>query len=402
MHPERDTSGWATIFVLSVTQALSQSGSALGITVTALTGAYLADRQDLATVPLALQFLATTVAAVPAALLMGRFGRRAGFSAGQAIGATSALVAAYGVLHGQFWLFAAASMGIGVHDAFWRQLRFAATEAVDEQNQARAISYVLAGGLVAALAGPWLAVQTRDLFSPVLFAGCYVALAGLAAAAFLVLQGARFAAPAADLRRGKSRSLTTICRQPLFVIAVMSAAFGYGSMVLVMTSTPSAIVGCGLRFADAAFVVQWHVLAMFVPSFVSGNLINRFGVLRIICAGALLNLVGISANIVGVALENFWLGLVAVGVGWNFMFVGGTSLLAAICRHEERVKVQAFNDFLVSGAVAAAGLLSGVLYSTFGWVAVNGAVAVPMALMIAAIGQLMVRRISTAGLRSGN
>jgi len=395
VDPESNRRGWITIFVLSVTQALSQSGSTMVMTVTALTGAYLADGSAVATLPLALQFLAMMAATVPASVLMRRYGRRTGLSAGQAVGAVSALVAAYGILHGQFLLFAAGSMGIGIHNAFWQQLRFAATETVVERYHARAISYVLAGGIVAAVAGPWLAVQTRDLLSPVLFAGCYVALAGLNLAAILVLQGARFDRPAAREGGGNGRSLAAVSRQPAFMVAVGSAALGNGSMFLVMTVTPLAMVNCGLEFGDAAFVIQWHVLAMFVPSFFTGNLINRIGVYPVIAAGALLNLLAMSANISGVALENFWFGLVAIGTGWNFMFIGGTTLLAEICRPEERFKVQALNDFLVFGTVAASGFLSGSLYSALGWVAVNVALGMPLLAFLAVIALSMVRHAAT-------
>ncbi len=393
--PEGGRRGWATIFVLSLTQALSQSGAVMVTTVTALTGLYLADNPALATLPMALQFVGTTVATIPAALSMGRFGRRIGYSAGQAIGAASAFVAVYSILHGQFWLFAAASLGIGVHNAFWQQLRFAATESVGARHRARAISYVLAGGIVAAVAGPWLAVQTRELLSPVLFAGSYAAVAGLGLTAILVLQLARFEKPVAKENRNKGRPLAAITRQPVFVVAVMSAALGNGSMILVMTSTPLAVIGQGFGFGDAAFIVQWHVLAMFAPSFITGHLINRFGVLRIICAGAVLSAVTMAANISGTGLENFWVGLVAIGIGWNFMFIGGTTLLAGTHRPEERARVQALNDFTVFGTVAAASFLSGSLYSAFGWITVNGALAIPIALILVAIGLLAVRRAAT-------
>jgi MFS family permease len=396
-HAEAHPRGWANIFILSAAQAMSQSGAAMVITVTALTGTYLAERPALATVPLAMQFVGTAMGTVPAALLMGRFGRRIGFSLGQAIGTLGALVATYAVLKDQFWLFGAGSMAIGVHNAFWQQLRFAAIETVEEHHRARAISYVLAGGIVAAVAGPWLAVQTRELFSPVLFAGCYTALAGLTLVTIVTLQGVRFAKPAPRADRNRGRPLGVIARQPVFITAAMAAALGYGAMTLVMTSTPLAVVACGLGFGNAAFVIQSHVLAMFVPSFFTGNLINRFGVQRIILAGVLLNVVTMAANISGVHLANFWLGLVAIGVGWNFMFIGGTTLLAESCRPEERPKVQALNEFLVFGTVASASLLSGSLYSTFGWAAVNAALVLPVGLILTALAVSMLRRVAANG-----
>jgi MFS family permease len=391
-QPEARPRGWGNILILSAAQAMSQSGAAMVITVTALTGTYLAAQPALVTLPLALQFVGTTAGTVPAALLMGRFGRRIGFSLGQAIGALSALVATYAILQDDFWLFAASSLGIGVHNAFWQQLRFAAFETVDERHQARAVSYVMAGGIVAAIAGPWLAVQTREFFAPILFAGCYAALAALSLATIMALQGVRFAKPTPKADRNKGRPLAEIARQPSFITAALSAALGYGAMSLVMTSTPLAVVACGLGFDNAAFVIQWHVLAMYLPSFFTGNLINRFGVRRIIFVGVVLNAIAMAANLSGLELINFWFGLVAIGVGWNFMFIGGTTLLAESCKPEERPKVQALNEFLVFGTVTCASFLSGSLYSSFGWATVNGALILPIGLTLAALGVLALRR----------
>ncbi len=394
-HTEVRPQGWLNVFILSLTQAMSSSGSAMVVTVTALTGTYLADNPALVTLPLALQFVGTTAATVPAALLMGRFGRRLGFSFGQAMGILGSLISTYAILEGDFWLFAAGAVFIGIHNAVWQQLRFAAIEAVDAPRRARAISYVLAGGIVAAVAGPWLAVHTRELFSPILFAGCYAAHAVVCLATILVLQGARIPKPPPRADRSQGRPLAVIARKPVFVTAAMSAALGYGAMSLVMTSTPLAIVGCGLGFENAAFIIQWHVLAMYVPSFFTGNLITRFGVTRIILAGVLLNGVAMAANLSGLSLVNFWVGLVALGVGWNFMYTGGTTLLGEACEPEERPKVQALNELLVAGTVTCASFLSGSLYSTFGWVVVNGAMVLPITLILVALAVLALRRTST-------
>lgn len=388
----RDRRGWPTVLVLSASQALSQSGQTMVMTVTALTGAYLSDMPALATLPLALQFLGMMIATIPASLLMKRLGRRAGFSLGQAIGAAAALVAAYGILQGSFWLFAAGSMGIGAHNAFWQHLRFAATEAVSENKRARAVSYVLLGGVVAALVGPWLAAHTREYFAPILFAGCYVALAGLSGVNILLLQTARFEAPDAGAQAGSGRPLREIARQPAFVMAVVSAAGGYGAMIFVMTATPLAMAGCGLGFGDMAFVIQWHVLGMYVPSFCTGRVIDRIGAERTIGIGILLIVIAMSANLSGLVLENFWVGLVAVGVGWNFMFISGTTLLTHTYRPEERAKVQALNEFVVFGTVSAASLSSGALFAAFGWTAVNAALALPLLLILAVLSRSMLRR----------
>ena len=383
--PQRE---WTSVLILSASQALSMTGSTLVLTVTALTGASLTDDAAMATLPLALQFVGTMAATIPASLLMGRVGRCQGFSIGQAIGCVFALISAYAICQGDFWLFAVGSAGLGVHNAFWQYLRFAASEAVSPPKRARAISYVLAGGVVAAVAGPWLATHSRDLLTPVLFAGSYAVLAGLCAATILLLQTARFRSPEHVESKHGGRPLMEIVRTPIFITAVLSSAFGYGVMILVMTATPLAMVGHGFHFSDAAFVIQWHVLGMFVPSFFTGKLIDRFGVTAIITVGVFLNLGAMILNLSGVTLENFWIALVLLGTGWNFMYIGGTTLLTECYRPEERAKVQALNDFLVFATVSVASFSSGALYSAFDWNTVNWAMVVPMVVALLSVARL--------------
>jgi len=383
--PQRE---WTSVLILSASQALSMTGSTLVMTVTALTGASLTDDAAMTTLPLALQFVGTMAATIPASLLMGRVGRRLGFSIGQAIGTVFALMSAYAVYQGDFWLFAVGSAGLGVHNAFWQYLRFAASEAVSLPKRARAISYVLAGGVVAAVAGPWLATHSRDLLNPVLFAGSYAVLAGLCAATILLLQTARFRSPEQAESTHEGRPLMEIVLTPIFITAVLSSALGYGVMILVMTATPLAMIGHGFHFSDAAFVIQWHVLGMFVPSFFTGKLIDRFGVTAIITVGVFLNLGTMILNLSGVTLENFWIALVLLGTGWNFMYIGGTTLLTESYRPEERAKVQAFNDFLVFATVSVSSFSSGALYSAFDWNTVNWAMAVPMVLALLSVARL--------------
>jgi predicted MFS family arabinose efflux permease len=282
------------------------------------------------------------------------------------------------VLQGNFWLFAAGSIGVGVHNAFWQFLRFAATEAVGTDNRAKAVSFVVMGGVIAALLGPWLATHSRELFAPAMFAGCYVALSGVCAVNILLLQLAQFDKTIATTSTGNGRPLHAIVRQPAFVTAAMSAAIGYGVMILVMTATPLAMVGCGFTFTDAAFVIQWHVAGMYAPSFFTGRLIDRFGAERVIGTGVLLIVATMCANLSGLALQNFWAGLVCLGVGWNFMYVGGSTLLTQAWRPEERARVQALNEFLVFTVVAAASLSSGILFSAVGWHIVNAVLVLPL------------------------
>jgi len=392
-----DRRGWCTVALLSVSQALSQSGNTMVMTVTALTGAYLTDAPAMATVPLTLQFLASMTAAAPASLLMERLGRRAGLAAGQAVGLVSALTAALGVLQGSFWLFAAGSMGIGAHNAVWQFLRYAATEAVGIEKRARAVSYVVMGGVAAALIGPWLATHSREMFAPVMFAGCYVVLSGVCALNMLLLQMTQFDVRRAGAPAGNGRPLSAIVGQPTFMTAAMSAAIGYGVMILVMTATPLAMVGCGYAFTDAAFVIQWHVLGMFGPSFFTGRLIDRFGAERIIGAGVLLIMAAMGANLSGLGLKNFWVGLVCLGLGWNFTYIGGTTLLTHIYRAEERAKVLALTEFLVFATVTAASLSSGVVFSTFGWHTVNAVAALPLLLIVGVLSRsIFHRRLATS------
>ena len=389
--PQRE---WTTVLILSLSQALSQTGSTLVMTVTALTGASLTDDAAMATLPLALQFVGTMAATIPASLFMGRVGRRLGFSIGQALGIFFALICAYAVYDGDFWLFAFGSAGLGIHNAFWQYMRFAASEAVSLPKRARAISYVLAGGVVAAVAGPWLATHSRDLLPSSLFTGSYAVIAGLCAVAVLILQTARFQTSERIESEDAGRPIIEIVMTPVFLTAVLSSAFGFGVMILVMTTTPLAMVGHGFQFADAAFVIQWHVLGMYVPSFFTGKLIDRFGVITIIAVGALLNLGAMILNLSGVTLENFWIALVLLGTGWNFMFIGGTTLLTKSYRPEERAKVQALNDFLVFSSVAVFSFSSGALYSAYDWQTVNWAIAVPMILALLSVAILKWRRVT--------
>ena len=385
---------WASVLTLSASQALSLTGTTLVMTVTALTGASLSNDAALATLPLALQYVGTMAATIPASLLMGRVGRRLGFSIGQAIGCVFALINAYAIYQGNFWLFAVGSAGLGVHNAFWQYLRFAAAEAVSLPKRARAISYVLAGGVVAAVAGPWLATNSWDLLNPAQFAGCYAVLAGLCAATIVLLQTARFQSPGQAESAKGGRPLREIARSPIFITAVLSSALGYGVMVLVMTATPLAMVGHGFGMSDAALVIQWHVLGMFIPSFFTGKLIDRFGVTVIIAIGVLLNLGAMVMNLSGVLLENFWIALVLLGAGWNFMYIGGTTLLTECYGAGERAKVQAIHDFLVFVTVAVSSFSSGAIYSAFDWNTVNGAMAVPMCVALLFVVRL--KRLRTA------
>ncbi|MDP6705258.1 MAG: MFS transporter [Alphaproteobacteria bacterium] len=380
------------VVLLAAGLALSMSGGSLVMTVTALTGTMLAPRPELATLPLTVQFILTMAATIPASMFMRRFGRRIGFSVGQLIGVIGALVSCYAIFVLDFWLFAVGGGLIGAHNAFWQYYRFAAADTASADYKSRAISYVMAGGVAAAVLGPELAKHSRDLFEPILFAGSYAVLGLLCLLTVALLQFIRIPDLTVEERKHSGRPLRVIARQPVFIIAVLSAMLGYAVMSLVMTATPLAMVACGHDFADTALVIQWHVLGMTVPSFFTGHLVRRFGALTIIKAGALLNLGTVVVGLSGIDVTEFFLALLLLGVGWNFMFVGGTTLLTDAYTPTERNKVQALNDFLVFGLVSVASLAAGAIQNLLGWQAINLTVIAPM--LIAFLAALWLRRFN--------
>jgi len=356
--------------LLATSMALGMSATSMMMIISGLVGYSLAEDKSLATLPLGLTFVAVMLTTIPASLIMRRIGRRAGFSIGAAIGVAGALVAGLAVWSSDFWLFALGSALIGVQNGVTQLYRFAAADTASESFRSKAISLVLAGGVIAAVLGPELANQTRALFADYLFLGCYIATAALYLLVMVVLQFIRIPNLTAAQRADHGRPLKEITRQPLFVVAVLSAAIGYGMMTLLMTSTPLAMDHYAHSFEDTAWVIQWHALAMFAPSFITGTLIKRLGVQTIILTGCLLNAGAITLGLIDVGVWEFWGSLALLGLGWNFMFIGGTTMATECYRPEERNKVQAINDFVVFSVVAFASLSSGVLHATLGWQAV--------------------------------
>jgi predicted MFS family arabinose efflux permease len=376
------TQGRTTVGVLTAAQALSMTGVSMVTLTTGLAGTYLAASPALSTAPLAAQFVATMCATFPAAMVMRKYGRRVGFTVGQCIGVLGALGSAWALLENSFTLFLIAGAVLGVHNAFWGYYRFAAAEAADESFRAKAISLVMAGGVLAAVAGPELAKHTRNLFEPIAFAGCYVTIAALCAFNVVLLQFAQL--PGAPTSRAAlaGRTWLELLRDPKFFAAVTAGMTGYGVMILVMAATPISMADCGLTFNDAAFVIQWHGLAMFAPSFFTGSIIQRFGAVRVVVAGLALNFVCMAVNLSGTNIANFIVGLVALGLGWNFMYVGATALLTQSYQPEERDTAQATNDTLVFASISVATFASGALQNTIGWTAVNAVVALPLILSL--------------------
>lgn len=356
--------------LLAAGQALFSSNSVVIITTGGLIGSVLSPTLSLATLPVSCFVIGMALSTVPASLLMGRIGRRPGFITGAAIGGIAALLAAYAIYERSFVLFCLSLMLSGVYQAFGQYYRFAATDTASEQFKAKAISWVMIGGIVAAFIGPAVVMLTKDLMSPVTFVGCYLASAALAAIAMLVL--AFLDIPHVPAKKGapSGRPLKVILKQPRLVVAIIAGMMSFGMMNFVMTSTPIAMVDCGLSFDAAAWVIQWHVLAMYVPSFFTGGLINRFGPMRMVALGmVLLGAAGVSA-LLGVNFGNFAVSLVLLGVGWNFSFLGATTMVTNYYHPAERSKVQAVNDFAVFTTVALSSLSSGTLLSLFGWNAV--------------------------------
>ncbi|MGE0717707.1 MAG: MFS transporter [Alphaproteobacteria bacterium] len=386
----------ANVALLALCQALSMTATNIIMVVTGLIGLSLADDKAMATVPLGLQFTAMMLSTLPSAIVMKRLGRRAGFTAGSTMGVAGAAIAAWAVFHGSFWGFAAGSFVIGFANGVAQLYRFAAADAAPESFRSRAISLVMAGGVVSASFGPEFAKWSRDLLAPVAFAGCFVVVGCLHVAAMVCQRFLRIPAPAAADRRDSGRPLGEIARQPTFIVAVLGGMVGYSVMSLVMTSTPIAMLACGLRFEDSAFVIQWHALGMYVPAFFTGHLIHRFGVTNVMIVGALLIVCCIAINLADVTLPYFWTALLLLGVGWNFVFVGATTLLTSTHTIAERAKVQSLNDFLVFGSVTAASFSSGALLQTAGWAAVNIGVAPLVAAALVAVLWLRRRRAASA------
>ena len=384
------------VLILALCQALAMTSTSLMVTVAALVGQMLAADKTLATLPIAVQFTATMATVIPASLLMKRIGRRAGFSVGALLGAAGAGLAVAAIFAGSFVAFCLAGAGIGAALGFAMFYRFAAADAADSAFRGKAISLVLTGGVVAAVAGPQLARWSRDLFQPALFAGCFAVIAGLWLAALLLLQLVDIPRPGELERRAGGRPLSAIVRQPAFAVAALGAMIGYGVMSLVMTVTPLAMVGHAHEFDDAAFVIQWHALGMYAPSFLTGHLIARFGVLNVLAAGVALVAGCVAVNLSGTGLMQFWAALILLGLGWNFLFIGSTTLLTETYRPEERAKTQALNDFLVFGTVAMSSFASGAVHHHFGWTAVNLAVIAPISAVLLAVLWLRRRRAALA------
>jgi MFS family permease len=368
--------------VLAACQALLFTNNSTLIAINGLAGLSLAPNAALATLPVTCWVLGGAIATMPASFHMKRVGRQRGLTSGTLWGIGGALVCALAIWLQNFWLLCFGTLVWGTYNAYGQYYRFAAADIATPDFRATAISLVLAGGLVGGILGPTTSRYTIDLLQPK-FMGAYLALIVFAVATMVLLRFIRIPTPSASERAAAGRPLREIAAQPKFVVAVLSSAIGYGVMNFLMTSTPIAMQVCGHPYGDAAFVISSHVVAMFAPSFVTGRLIRAAGVLPVMLAGAFLNLVCIGVALAGVAVANFWWSMVLLGVGWNFLYIGGTTLLTETYRPEERAKAQGANDQAIFIMMAISSFTSGMTVTTAGWERVNlmalpliGAVAV--------------------------
>jgi len=365
------------VVFLAMSQALMMSGMSMMLTTAALTGQSLIEQRWLSTLPVAALFIAMMLTSLPAAWLMGRIGRKRAFGLGALFAIAGAGVAAIAILEQEFWWFVAGSALIGIYNGFGNHYRFAAIEVVKKDQKNRAVSLVIAGGVISALVGPNLAGWTHNMIPAFPFAGSYAALTGLYCLSILALVFIRF--PSQERNNVSASRIGDIprrpfLRQPAVITAMICGMFGYGVMNLLMTATPLAMSHHNHAFADTVFVIQWHALGMFAPAFFTGYLIDRLGIWNILTTGALLGVGCVVINLAGNTLWHYWAALLLVGVSWNFLFIGATILLTDHGHpqeREERARLQAINDFAVFSTVTLAALSSGALQASYGWRVVN-------------------------------
>lgn len=360
------------IFVLTAAQALGAASPPIIISLGGLVGQQLSSDPALVTLPVSLFSLGLALGTLPAAFIMRAFGRRNGYLLGACFGISSGLVAALGIFTSSFLIFCLGTFIAGFYASYVQSYRFAATDAATGTLKARAISWVMVGGLIAAIIGPQLVIWTRDALPETPYVGSFISQAALALLAIPVLMLFRSPKTAkAALAGNTGRPLTQILRNPRYILAVAAGVVSYGLMTFVMTAAPIAMVGHGHSVDHAALGIQWHVLAMFAPSFFTGLLITRFGKERVTAIGLFIIALSAIVALSGVDLGHFWFSLILLGVGWNFGFIGATAMVADCHTPEERGKAQGANDFLVFGTVACASFFAGSLLHSSGWQTIN-------------------------------
>ena len=376
------------LWLLTICQGLFLTNNVTFIAINGLVGLSLAPLGWMATLPVMAYVVGGALSTGLVAHTQRRFGRKTSFQLGLLVGLASALLCCYAAYSRNFWLLVTATLVAGYYNANAQLYRFAAAELALPAFREKAVSLVMAGGLIGAVAGPNLAAGTRNL-TEVPFAGAYLALAGVALLAMALLAFIDFPAPPPKHASGGSgRPLGVIMRQPVFIVAAAAGALGYGVMNLLMAATPIAMQVCGLPFSDVAWVLEWHVIGMFAPGFFTGHLIKRFGTLPIMATGLALNIVCVLIALSGVEFKQFLVALFLLGLGWNFLFTGATTLALTAYRPEEKDKAQGALNFCVFAVLAVSSLASGVLVTTQGWALLNIGSLLPLGLTGLALGWL--------------
>lgn len=391
-QPEKEAR--RTAVILAASQAIVGSAAPIALSIGGLVGYYLlgADK-SLATAPITGYNVGVALGALPAAAIIRWAGQRGGFMIGTVVTALGGVAASLAIFQSAFWFFAFSLAILGIGGAFVQQFRFAAADNAPPEFKARAISFVLAGGVITAILGPQIVIFTRELFAPVMFAGSFaaipvVALVGAIILSFLRKEALSNTGPAIDA--SQARPLGEIVSQPRFIVGLICGVGSFALMVFVMTGAPLAMVGCGFTADQATLGISWHVMAMFGPSFFTGRLIARFGVERIVTLGLLLLIACALVALSGIQLWQFWTSLILLGLGWNFGFIGATAIVADTYRPAEKAKVQGFHDLILFSSTAFASLMAGATYNAGGWDMLNWIVFPVAAVCLVALGWLAI------------
>ncbi|HMR17854.1 MAG TPA: MFS transporter [Sphingobacterium sp.] len=385
------TTKWSSVILLFISQALFQTGTILVMTLSGMVGLKLAPEESLSTLPIAMISVGTATMMIPASFIIKKIGQRKSFMTGTIFGILAGLLSFYAIMKSSFLWFIIGNMLVGAHQGFAQYYRFAAADTVPDNNKGKAIAFVIAGGVVAAFAGPNLAKFSQHL-GAIPYAYAFISIAFLNIVALCVLFFLKLPKNSIDKNQNeetqiRERPLTEIIKTKTALTALISSAIGYSVMMMIMTATPLAMHHFGFSAEQSANVIQWHVLGMFVPSFFTGILIGKFGIHKVILSGIIVLSLYLIFALAGTGYVNFILALILLGIGWNFMFIGGSTLLTKVYRPTEKEKVQAFHDFFVFGTISLSGLSAGGLLKYWGWQGIN--IAVTPLLVIALLNIIL-------------
>ncbi|AFQ51144.1 MFS transporter [Burkholderia sp. A9] len=387
----------SSVLRLAIAQALAGANSTVVYATGAIIGNFLAPSPELATLPISAFVVGMAIATLPVGMIARRYGRHLAFLAGNLCGVIAGLVAALALVIQSFSLFCFALLFGGSYAAVVLSFRFAAAECVSEENRPRALSAVLAGGVVAGVFGSQLVTGTMNLWSPHVYAVTYIAAAGAAALSAVVLSGVRFERQPPSSRHASGRPTSMLLAQPRFVVAMICGVVSYMMMNFMMTSAPLAMELCGISRVHANLGIEIHIIAMYAPSFFTGRLIARFGALNVTLAGMALIALAALAGLSGITDYHFWGALLLLGAGWNFGFLGASAQVLACHTPEEGPRVQSINDFIVFGAMVVGSFVSGGLLSAFGWSLVSGLILPPVVVATICVMWLKSSRHAVAG-----